>query len=216
MDHFTDTGSTYPTKTVVEGWINDVEDYIDHETGHAWRERQVTEEFHGFDSPFGRLHLKHRDIKPFDTNEGDKLEVASHKTNGVYTDFITEYTESITADDSKDFFVDYRNGIITFKTQFPAYGAYRIRITYRYGSDSNDPEFKIISRAAAFLVLSDMALQNRFYNLFPQAGKDQTPLLTMSDRFKKKGDDLIRDQTILKRPQHSQIISYSPWGNYYG
>jgi len=209
-------GETYPTKDMVEGWINEVEDYVDHETNHAWRTKQVTEEFYDFDSPFGTLFLKHRGIKPLDSNEGDKLEVASYKTSGVWTDFLTEYQQSTTEDGSGDFYVNTADGIISFKNQFPDFGTCRIRITYRYGSDDTDEEFKIISRATAFLVIADMALQNRFSNVAPQPGKDVTPLLTMSDRFKAKGDDLLRGVAQLKRPQHSQIITYSPWRLYYG
>ena len=126
------SGSTTPTQTEVEDWINNNEDDIDQSTGHAWRTVTITKEQHHLEIPHYQLRdgseifLLHRSIKTL-TSGTDKLEVWD---GTQYLDYLANKTEGR----NKDYWANDQDGIIFIKT-YPAYlpRTFGVRITYRYG-----------------------------------------------------------------------------------
>lgn len=128
--------STRPTSDRVGVFISTSERRIDAETGHAWREVDVVDEYHSVDPNYAynlgagvRIKLGHRKVRTFDTSQGDKIEVWNGSS---YIDFVTVKTEGR----ASDFWVDYTDGVLYLKlTSFASYEK-PIRVTYRYGETS--------------------------------------------------------------------------------
>jgi len=123
--------TTSPKKQVVEDIINRKEDYIDYETGHAWRETTITEEYIdnvAYQRGIGtRIDLNHRKIR--DLNSGtDKLEIWNGSS---YVDYISTKTEGR----NNDYFIDQTNGVFYLCNWVQIYPK-GVRATYRYGDSS--------------------------------------------------------------------------------
>jgi hypothetical protein len=209
-----DPDGTKPTKDAVDRWINRVENRIDYDTEHAWREKSITEEFADFASPFGKLFLRHRDIKPLDSGQGDKIEVASHLTTGVWTDFLTTYTQSDTIDDNKDYFFDRKIGTFTFKSQYPSLSEIKFRLSYRYGSDSDSEDFGEIKDATIYRVAYEMLINNRYHDFMTNPGKDVPALLAMAEKWNEEYKDIIRRLSRPHRDPQSEVLGYRYYYNY--
>lgn len=192
------TGSTDPTQTEVEDRINEIEDYIDRETGHAWRAVTITREYHDFpaDASYGEsayndgvpIFLDHRAIRltaglQLDTGAGDKLEVFDGST-------WEDWTATRTDGRGDDFWVEPDKGILWIRTILYTPRKRSIRLTYRYGESSvpND-----IRRATILLVAADLVLGEDSSIVLPDTGGStaQTPYINRANQWRSKAEDII-------------------------
>ena len=159
------SGSTNPTTTQVESFINEAEDTIDQQTQHAWRTVTVSNEFYDFPtqvSTYARglsgsrggingipIHLRHRKITTFASGT-DKLEVWDGSS---YVDWIATKTEGR----ADDFWIDQEQGILYIRYYYPYFIKKAIRLTYRYGESTvpNDIQQATAMMAAIKIIMSD-------------------------------------------------------------
>ena len=126
------TSTTSPNKTQVEKIINRKESEFERRTGHAWRTKTSTNEIYnlplnyvyGWGTP---INLKHRNMLPLSTAEGDKIEVwmGSSSTYEQILDNVKYY--DIQENMGKLFLRGYL---------FSTLRMYRLRITYRWGGEN--------------------------------------------------------------------------------
>jgi len=136
QNDFKFSGTTHPSDTDVVDTIEEVQDEIDQQTQHAWREKTVTNEFYSF--PFDRIydhsvglkiHLRHREIASFDTNKGDKIEIWNGSS---YEDWVADKTVGR----NEDYWLENEQGILHLRFYHPFFREKAIRISYRYGEGS--------------------------------------------------------------------------------
>lgn len=156
------TDSTKPSLNTIMDWIFDAEDEIDNDTRHSWRETTISDEYHNTDGERGytcksQINLDNRNIKTFDTDEGDKLEIW---TGSEWEDYITEKTEGR----DEDFWVDYENGVIYIRNGYFYYRDKGARISYRYGETSVPRDIK---KVATLIVVRDFYLNEDRSNMLP-------------------------------------------------
>jgi len=132
------SGSTTPTDTQVDDFINAAEDEIDRATRHAWRTVTVTDEFYDIPPDYGvssryssdpgiPIHLRHREGKTLASGSGDKLEVWD---GAVYVQWLTTMTEGR----ADDFWLDNEQGVLYLKTIWSSFFWKKgLRLTYRFG-----------------------------------------------------------------------------------
>jgi len=146
---FTDAPDTTPSKTVVEELINRNEDFIDEETGHAWRTRTITDEFieqFVFVAGIGyAFNLRHRVITTISTGAGDKIQIFDG------SNFI-DYAATKTSGRAEDFFVDETNGVIYIRDRSIFYPKGN-KFTYRYGDTTVARD---IEKACILLTAADI------------------------------------------------------------
>lgn len=177
----------FTTDSNMEDNINRNEDKIDSDTGHAWRTKTVTNEFHNIDSPYVtfrgiRISLNHRSIKTLDGNEGDKIEIWN---GNDYDDYVATKTEGR----ANDFWIESGIGnvyLITFPTTRPL----GLRATYRYGEDTVAGDIKkacILLSAADFISGS-----NELTDSLPD-GFNIIPSEVKAERWNKTAEGIIAD-----------------------
>ena len=127
------TATTSPNKIQVEKIINRKEAEFERRVGHTWGIKQSKNEVYdlplnyvyGWGTP---INLKHRMILPINSAEGDKVEMWSGM-GGNY--------EDITAQGSSTYSIQSEMGKLFFRGYlFSTLREFRLRITYRYGGDS--------------------------------------------------------------------------------
>lgn len=151
--------STIPSKDDVTFSIENAQDQIDFQTQHAWRAKQVNNEFYDLLPSYISNHyggndeivipLRHREIKGFDTNEGDKIEI----WNG--SDYENWGTAKVQGR-ANDWWLEHERGELHLKYFYPFFRDKALRLSYRYGGSAvpND-----IRKATTFLSAIDL-LQN--------------------------------------------------------
>lgn len=190
--------NTSPTTSDVQAWINSIEDEIDRITHHSWKEKKVTDEYYDYNiarypynrtedwSDRGRTYLKHRDVRTFDTNEGDKLEVWN---GSIWEDYIANFTEGR----GNDFWVEYDRGIIHFANRYPFRRRNGVRMTYRYG-DTSIP--KDIELAASMLTSIQLLTNDDYSVLFPE-GTENIPLSSKAELWDKRVKEILDRYTEI-------------------
>lgn len=143
--------STTPTSTIIEDRINEAEDFIDSETGHAWRSVTVTNEYHDVAGVYERgigfpIYLDHRAVKSLANASGDKLEVWDGSS---WVDWLTESSREEGRD--KDYWLRYEMGVLYIRSSYAK--PVSVRITYRYGETSVPKDIK---KAAVLLTAIDV------------------------------------------------------------
>lgn len=133
-----DPDSTNPTLEQVRNRILAETEWVDSYTGHAWRERQVTNEYHNFENVYYwrsgmPIKLQKRDIRtPLDSAEGDKLEFWDG--NG-YTDFVSDGAYKEGRDE--DYWINESEGMLYVYRRKIFFRRHKeIRLTYRYGKET--------------------------------------------------------------------------------
>ncbi|KKM07978.1 hypothetical protein LCGC14_1728530 [marine sediment metagenome] len=181
--------NTTPTKTTVEAWINESEDYIDQETMHAWRAVTVTKEQHHLEAPHYQLRdgseikLLHRNIRTL-TSGTDLLEVWD---GTQYLDYLANKTEGR----NKDYWVNEQDGFVFVKT-YPTYTPryFGVRVTYRYGDTVVPGTIKracVLFTAVNFLQSEDRSV------LLPE-GSSNISYETKSEKWEKKAEKIIQNR----------------------
>jgi hypothetical protein len=184
--------STSPTLAQVEKIINRVEERIDRRTGHTYGRTKVETEI--YDVPllytFGHgspLILKHREIKVDCATglhlcacAGDKVELWQG-SNGVWSD-VTNNNSFYDVEDIKG--TIYLRGLI-----FTILRTDRIRVTYRYGSDTVPDDIKdaCIKLACIDLIRSSLRMDDLQFG----GAIDKERAM---DEWKIEADKLIRDR----------------------
>lgn len=131
------TSTTTPNKEMVRKIIVRKEEELDRRIGHTWKTKKITREVHdlpllytfGWGTP---LFLQHRSIYPFDSTEGDKIEVWKSETDD-WGDIINDTTW---------YHAEYEYGTLYLRGYiFTILRKNRVRVTYRYGGDqyAGDP-----------------------------------------------------------------------------
>lgn len=152
--------STNPTREQVEEMILEWSDEIDNRTKHAWRERQVKNEYHDLDDTpyyFGSgtpIKLYKRRIRPFDASEGDKLEVYE---SGDWNEWVS--SSSYREGRDGDYWLDEGNGLLYVYRRYATWSEPALRLTYRYGSDNVARDIK---KACAKYVAADLAMTDQY------------------------------------------------------
>lgn len=155
-DDFDD--STNPTSSDVEELIWEQMEYIDRQTGHAWRPNTVVDEVRDLVNRYYwwagvPVPLSKRDVREFDPDEGDKLEV----WEGGYWD---DWAESKTYGREEDYWMDKTSGILWLRDRYIFRRHPRMRLTYRYGNP--DGATRSIRQATAKLVAADLLASDRY------------------------------------------------------
>ncbi len=154
------SGSTTPTTTQVEAFINAAEDQIDRDTRRAWRSVTVTDEYYNIPKVhnvghhqghghrrFIKIYLRHRHVKTFAGVSGDKLEIWDGSSD---VDWIATKTEGR----ADDFWVNYTDGILYVRMQHALYHEDGAKLTYRYGETTVPSDIKdATAMLAAVMVL---------------------------------------------------------------
>lgn len=185
------TGSTSPTATEVEDHIFEWMEYIDRETGHAWRDNTVVQEMKDPDGSYywwsGRAYnLSKRDVREPDSAQGDKLEEFG---GSGHNDWVTD--SSKTYGRGEEYWLDKTAGILYIDRLYWFRRHPHFRITYRYGNP-NGPT-RAIKMACAKLVAQDLASSDQYSMNIPgtDGAMDQQ---TMAERWKEQADDVIDER----------------------
>jgi len=194
------TGCTTPTLAQVEEIINRTEDVIDQRTGHTYgRTKTITREYHdlsllytyGWGTP---IYLQHREVKEkldmccaptqtFCASAGDKLELYQQGASG------TNNFSDIT--DSGGYQVIGERGEIYLRGQlFTILRDNRVRVTYRYGSDTvpNDIKDAATKRAAVDLLTGSFRM-----DIIPM-GADGTKVVDAVGKWRDDIDKIVRNR----------------------
>jgi hypothetical protein len=173
--------STTPTSTTIEERIDEAEAYIDQITGHAWRNKTISNEYHelnlGYEALTGiPVYLNHRGIKNLATASGDKLEIWD---GGTWSDWLVGTSRTEGRD--KDYWLRYEDGVLYIRnwTRYPK----GVRVTYRYGETIVPYDIK---KAALLLTCIDLIATDDKSVQLPEG----TSQLTYRDKIDKWERDI--------------------------
>jgi hypothetical protein len=147
------SSSTNPSEDEVYEYIQEAMEEIDRLTRNAWRTRTITKEYHSVPDRFFyeygvglKLKLGHRNIKPFDSDAGDMIEI----WNGTaWEDWVATKSEGR----NKDYWLDEQNGFLHIIRRLWFHRNRSIRITYRYGETTVPDDIK---KATSLLVAANI------------------------------------------------------------
>lgn len=187
------SASTNPTITDVKRIIQRKQDVIDARTRNSWQSgKRVTEEYYNYYHPLGLLRedygsipLRHRDLCTL-TSGIDKIEV----WNGSrYEDAVSEWTSGR----NSDYWVDYKKGVIHFRSKRPYLNQDAMKATYRYGA-AGVP--KGIEELCTKMVAIDL-IANEEYSMFLVEGSSSINLATRIELWKQDVEKLLDAFTEL-------------------
>lgn len=164
-------GDSKPSLEEVNGWIEDIEDWIDDYTLDSWRSVTVPNEMHrgerrsnviGYGIPRSHIiYLTHKNItKPF-VSGTDKLEIAE---NNDWIDLVDVGNGEGVVYGDKDFYIDQEKGRIYVYGRYIKIGPGTVRVTYRHGHTAVK---RPIKRACVLLVSMRFLSGDDYINLFP-------------------------------------------------
>lgn len=184
-----DSASTAPSTAEIDAFINRAEDYIDRQTGHAWRSVTVANEYKdllgqaAWDAYAGQpIYLSHRDIISI-----DKLEIWNGSS---YEDWVVTKVN----DRNKDYWFDAGAGILFLRSTL-SYGRARARVSYKYG---NTVVPKDIEEAATKLAAIDMASADDRVALIPKTGSPQINLNDKVAQWNKRIAQIIEARKEIR------------------
>lgn len=179
---------TNPSDEQVKEFILEASARIDRETGHAWRERKVENEYHDLDAPYyywaGRpLQLVKREIRtPMDSSKGDKLEVYD---GNEWDDWVTNSTRQEGRDE--EYWINSTDGVLHIYRRgwWNRYKA--IRVSYRYGGEEIP---KDIQQAAALFTAAALIETDVYGDLLP-AGADGPSADATAERLEERAQKML-------------------------
>ena len=202
------SGSTTPTTTDVESFIEMAEERIDQLTSHAWataRAKEVTEERVRIQrvrsnviNSRGRIQLEHYPIVDMASGT-DALNVWD---GSAYTEYLANKTGTNTVTDSvnKDWWVDTERGIVyidnyaTLNMMNSSPQGVDAYVTYRYATASTPDDIKL----ATIYFTAAMIAMNDDLNLM-QEGDDSMDNAARSQRFEEMAMKVLKDGGRLDR-----------------
>lgn len=180
---------TNPTESEVNEFILEASARIDRETGHAWRERKVVDEYHDLDSIYyywaGQpIKLMKREIRtPLSSADGDKLEFWD---GNQWEDWVSDSTMNEGRDE--DYWFNDSDGVLYVYRRSWFWNRYkRIRVSYRYGA-STVP--KDIQQAAALFTAAALIETDIYGDLLPTGGDAPSPS-EVSQRLEERAEKLL-------------------------
>tara|TARA_B100000902_G_C27088319_1_gene802504 strand:+ start:31 stop:783 length:753 start_codon:yes stop_codon:yes gene_type:complete len=217
VDNF--SGSSTPTSTNVESFIEMAEERIDQMTEHAWstaRAKSVTEERVRIQrvrsnviNTRGRIQLEHFPILSFtqhatpslaQTNGNVKVWNGSKYLDYLDTDESKDMGSSVTDVVSKDFWADTERGLIylnnysTFNMVNSSPAGVDGYISYKYGTASTPDDIKL----ATIYLSAAMIAMNDDLNLM-QEGDDSMDNASRSQKFEEMGLKILKDNKRVGR-----------------
>lgn len=187
------SGTSHPSTTEVEELIEMNEDKIDQATGHAWRQKTITEEFHHLRLVPTRwdgipIFLRHRDIQSI-----DKLEIWNGSS---YDDWKLVRTEGR----SSDWWAQYSDGIIWLRL-FIGFTRpnFAVRTTYKFGASSVPKDIK---KAAMLMTAADILYGDDRSILLASGEATNIPFQPRIEAWMKEVD------TIIDRRKEFSSASY--------
>ena len=166
------TVCTTPSILQVEKLINRMEDRIDQRTGHAWRQKIVTNEQHDlaliYSFGWGTLiSLHHRAVQPLVAACGDRLEIwqgSQGDYNCVLGPTLSGFEE-----------IPHRGEVYVRGYLFSVMRKNRVRLTYRWGGEPGDTFASIpvpndIEDATVKLTAIDLLTTSFRFDVLPRGG----------------------------------------------
>ena len=198
MSAFIRPGSSKLMSTIeLNRLINEVEDEIDHRTGHAWRAVAVTDVHEFPDQNMNSIDwvdglpikLAHRKVRTLDTTAGDYIYI--NEGTG-YTNKLGTWTEALNG----DYWVDYVRGILYLKKFWRWHSRSALKFVYRYGETSVPYD---IRRAATNLVIAQLLELEPTMAVHPGGGDLDAPKpYERADRLRAEAYQLIRDREEIR------------------
>jgi len=190
-----------PSKTELESIILAWSDYIDRETGHAWRERKVVDEFDDLEGQYyywaGKpIPLMKREIREFKESKNDKIEIWR---GGRYRDMVSE--PDFTAGREGDYWLDSPNGILYIDERLIYPRTKGLKLSYRYGhgTDENERETipEDINMACAKLCAADLTTQEK-YDITIPGGEGGNDNKNISEEWKNDADRILERRKEIR------------------
>ena len=212
------SGSTTPTTSDVESFIEMAEERIDQLTDHAWataRAKSVTEErvriqrvISNSINDRGRIQLKHYPVLTFTQHATPSLAQTNGKVQiwdgGSYLDYLdsdnSKVMGSVTDVVSKDFWTDTERGIVyinsynTLNLLNSSPSGVDGYVSYKYATASTPDDIKL---ATIYLTASTIAM-NDDLNLI-QEGDDSMDNATKSQRYEDMAMKILKDNRRMGR-----------------
>jgi len=164
---------TNPTEEHVKDFIIENSMRIDREIGHAFRERQVKEEYHDLDGLYyywagTPIHLQKREIRePLDSSKGDKIEVFD---GNEWEEWVSNSSYEEGRGNNGDYWVNTTDGILYIYRRSMFFERYQgIRVSYRFGADKIPRD---IQQATAKLTAADLIRTDLFGDLLPAGSQN--------------------------------------------
>lgn len=183
--------NTDPNTKMIKSWISMNETRIDTLTGHSWKNNKVysTETFdisEIYDWGWGMyLPLKHRNIKSFDADLGDKFEI----WNG------SDWVEQTITDDINSLIdIEPTKGVVYVRGFiYTILRKNRIRFTYRYGGtkEGSDVIPKDIKKACILMTAIDLLSRDFKYSQIAYGGDGQIKKESIIDKWQKEINNII-------------------------
>lgn len=136
---------TNPSEAEVIMLIEEATEWIEEETGHAWRPKRVKNELFDLGGTYyfragTPFQLMHRNVRDLDYEKGDRVELfEGERADDPHEDGWKEWLSSdehTLGRNSGDFWLDSENGVLyVYKARW-FWDRYRhLRVTYRYGKE---------------------------------------------------------------------------------
>ena len=191
-----------PSRAMIEEYIMDNEDTIDRDTQHSWMEnKQCREEFSVtklYDWGRGMpLFPRHRNLKDFDSAEGDKFELWDGDSWGEQA--VAQVNDGII------YFQEIKGVIYLRGYIFTILRTNRFRVTYRYGGENetflNETELvpRDIKKACKLMVCIDILGSDFQMSQITYGGEGNVDKQKVMDRWQKEVDKILW--------RHAEIVS---------
>jgi len=188
--------TTVPNDDQVVKLIERAQDKIDRRTGHAWRLRTITHEYHDmpliYNFGWGTLvSLHHRMAQSLDACAGDKIEIWGG-TSGSFSDV----TDQIGGRYEQ---IPERGEIYFRGFLFSVMRKNRLRFTYRYGGEPGDCPLSIpipedIEEAAVKLTAIEFLTSSFRMDQLPLGAENQLDIDKIVNRWQSDVDRIIRNR----------------------
>jgi len=185
--------NTDPNTSMVENFIMDNEDLFNTETGHSWlvKSQYQRDTFDVSDIyDYGRglyIPLKHRELKPFDSTQGDKFEIWDGQK---YVEQVVTLPDIFLNFDEVKGVMYIRGFIYTILRKS------RFRVTYRYGGTkevvdgvTNAP--RDIRKAVKLMTCIDILTTDFKMSQIAYGGEGNVDKASMIDKWQKMIDKTI-------------------------
>ncbi len=201
------SNDTTPTLQEIQEAILDAEGEVNDATNNSWKSLVVTDEYYDVPAATGQrygpayghvegtfhgfvpLYMNKRNIKVFDTGEGDKIEVWDGSS---YVDWVVSKTEGR----NDDYWLDTTLGILYMRINLWQWFRHQaIRLTYRYGKATVPGQ---IRKATALMVALEFLSSDDRSGLLNETGDSNT--MTYDQRvtiYQKKIDKIIFNNTEI-------------------
>lgn len=187
--------STNPTAKDVEDHIAEWSEYIDRQTGHAWRDNTVVNEYKDITGPYywwsgNPLGLTKRNVRNFDPEEGDALEVWD---GTEWNDWLTD--NSFKQGRRDEYWIENEAGKLWIFERFVFRRHPRLRVTYRYGYPEGPT--RQITMACSKLVAADLLTTDQ-YSMNVPGTEGSISEEQMAEQWREDAEDVISERKEIE------------------